>query len=218
MPSAQESAHTIGDMDGEMSSSSRTERPSSGSSSSTRTSYLVYYNFISALLWLSVLGRVVLLVPLVGHSHVYGGVGEFAKWTQTLAVLEMVHSAAGLVRSPLATTALQVSSRLVLVWAVVDRFPQLGESWAYSAMLLAWSLTEGVRYSYFVLSLRGAVPKPLTWLRCAFSSSTTWTERSHPPGTTPFLSSILSASAARSGSCTWPRDRPQRSARDTPSA
>src|SRR6187402_1985849 len=32
-------------------------------------------------------------------------------------------------------------------------------------MLLAWSITEVIRYSYFALSLSGYTPKPLVWLR-----------------------------------------------------
>jgi hypothetical protein len=48
------------------------------------------------ILWLVVLGRVILLVPLVGFGRVYPGVGNFAKWTQTLALLEVVHSAVGM--------------------------------------------------------------------------------------------------------------------------
>ncbi|KAI9678587.1 MAG: hypothetical protein M1817_005644 [Caeruleum heppii] len=132
---------------------------------SGRGQYLVLYNFLSALLWFSILGRVVMLVPLVGTSHVYGGVGHFAKWTQTLALLEIGHSLLGLVRSPLSTTMLQVSSRLMLVWGIVDRFPDLAQSPAYSSMLLAWSITEVIRYAYFVMVLRGGVPDFLAWLR-----------------------------------------------------
>jgi very-long-chain (3R)-3-hydroxyacyl-CoA dehydratase len=64
-------------------------------SSSPKTQYLVLYNFVSALLWLVVLGRVVLLVPLVGFGRTYAGVGRFAKWTQTMALLEIVHAATG---------------------------------------------------------------------------------------------------------------------------
>ena len=62
---------------------------------SLKIQYLVLYNLLSAMLWVAVLGRVILLVPLVGFENVHGGVGEFAKWTQTLAVLEVVHSALG---------------------------------------------------------------------------------------------------------------------------
>lgn len=64
-------------------------------SNSPRTQYLILYNFVSAILWLVVLGRVVLLVPLVGFERTYAGVGIFAKWTQTLALLEVVHAATG---------------------------------------------------------------------------------------------------------------------------
>lgn len=58
--------------------------------------YLVGYNLVCAVLWAAVLGRVILLVPLVGFGDVYGGVGEFTKWTQTLALLEIGHSALGM--------------------------------------------------------------------------------------------------------------------------
>jgi very-long-chain (3R)-3-hydroxyacyl-CoA dehydratase len=64
-------------------------------SSSPKTQYLILYNFVSAILWLVVLGRVVLLVPLVGFGRVYPAAGQFAKWTQTMALLEVVHAATG---------------------------------------------------------------------------------------------------------------------------
>jgi very-long-chain (3R)-3-hydroxyacyl-CoA dehydratase len=64
-------------------------------SSSPKTQYLILYNFVSAILWVAVLGRVLLLVPLVGFGKTYRGVGNFAKWTQTMAILEIVHSAIG---------------------------------------------------------------------------------------------------------------------------
>ena len=61
----------------------------------SRTQYLVAYNALSCLLWIAVLGRLLLLVPLVGFEEVYGGVGSWTKWTQTLALVEIVHSATG---------------------------------------------------------------------------------------------------------------------------
>lgn len=60
---------------------------------------------------------------------------------------------------------MQVASRLLLVWGIVDRFPFLARSAAYSSMLVAWSVTEVTRYSYFVLSLSGYQPAFVTWLR-----------------------------------------------------
>lgn len=61
-----------------------------------QSQYLVSYNLVCAVLWAAVLGRVVLLIPLVGFENVHGGVGEFTKWTQTLALLEVAHSALGM--------------------------------------------------------------------------------------------------------------------------
>ncbi|KAI9820949.1 MAG: hypothetical protein M1832_003421 [Thelocarpon impressellum] len=138
---------------------------------SAKTQYLIAYNLASGLLWLTILGRLVLLVPLVGARHTYGGVGQFARWTQTAAVAEVAHSLFGVVRAPVLTTALQIASRLLLVWGIVHTFPQVAASWAYTSMLAAWALSEVVRYSYFVFNLRGAVPPALTWLRYVSISS-----------------------------------------------
>lgn len=74
-------------------------------------------------------------------------------------------SSAGVVRAPLLTTLMQVASRFLLVWAIVDVFPFLALSPFYSSMLIAWSVTEIIRYSFFALSLSGFQPKFLTWLR-----------------------------------------------------
>jgi very-long-chain (3R)-3-hydroxyacyl-CoA dehydratase len=60
---------------------------------------------------------------------------------------------------------MQVASRYLLMWGVVNNFPGLAKSAAYSSMLVAWSVTEVIRYSYFVLSLSGYQPAFVTWLR-----------------------------------------------------
>jgi very-long-chain (3R)-3-hydroxyacyl-CoA dehydratase len=70
----------------------------------------------------------------------------------------------GIVRAPFFTTFLQVASRVVLIWGIVEPFP-VEKNPAYSTMLLAWSATEVVRYSYFVFNLTGRVPPILSWLR-----------------------------------------------------
>ncbi|MCJ1284088.1 hypothetical protein MMC26_003419 [Xylographa opegraphella] len=156
--------------------------------------YLIAYNGLSALLWSILLGRVLLLLGLAGPRHVHAGVGQYAQWTQTVAVLEILHSAfrnpplpappfhpcarplttpspgapTGLVRSPLLTTTIQVFSRVLLVWGIVAPWPAAtGPSPFYSGMLLAWAVTEVIRYSYFVANLRGDgdVPPALVWLR-----------------------------------------------------
>jgi very-long-chain (3R)-3-hydroxyacyl-CoA dehydratase len=62
---------------------------------SAKTQYLILYNFVSTLLWLIILGRVVALNALTRHVQVFASTGEFVKWTQTLAGLEVVHAGLG---------------------------------------------------------------------------------------------------------------------------
>lgn len=71
----------------------------------------------------------------------------------------------GVVPAPVFTTAMQVASRLFLMWAVCWPFPQLNTSVFYSSMLLAWSLTEVIRYNFFALKQFDSVPGWLNWLR-----------------------------------------------------
>lgn len=65
----------------------------------------------------------------------------------------------------MATTALQVASRVTLIWWIVEWFGEPRWETAYVSMLGAWSLTEVVRYGYFVCALLGDVPGVLVWLR-----------------------------------------------------
>ena len=62
---------------------------------------------------------------------------------------------------------MQVASRLVLVWAIVHPFPHLARTNpAYPAMLLAWSASEVIRYSFFALTkATGSAPAWLVWTR-----------------------------------------------------
>ncbi|OCK74535.1 PTPLA-domain-containing protein [Lepidopterella palustris CBS 459.81] len=142
-------------------------QPVAASNSSLKTTYLLSYNFVSAILWLTILGRVVLLSVAGGAEEVYKSTEMFARLTQTVAVLEVMHSLFGIVRAPVTTTLMQVASRLLLVWGIGYNFPQTtATSPAYASMLVAWSFTEVVRYSYFVFVLGGAgVPGALGWLR-----------------------------------------------------
>jgi very-long-chain (3R)-3-hydroxyacyl-CoA dehydratase len=60
---------------------------------------------------------------------------------------------------------MQVSSRLLLVWGIVNNFPFLAKSPAYSSMLVAWGVTEVIRYGFFVFTLSGYSPGIISWLR-----------------------------------------------------
>lgn len=53
----------------------------------------------------------------------FARVGTQTAFVQSFAVLEVLHVLFGLVRSPLQTTVMQVSSRLFLVWGITEQFP-----------------------------------------------------------------------------------------------
>jgi len=112
-------------------------------------------------------------------AQTYTNLDTFVRYVQSLAALEVAHSLLGLVRAPLLTTLMQVGSRYLVVWGVLVSFGEqlfatagLGaetvtsNQMAYIGMLVAWSVTECVRYGYFVFFLAGAkMPQGLSWMR-----------------------------------------------------
>lgn len=60
---------------------------------------------------------------------------------------------------------MQVMSRLLLVWGITYPFPFVTQAPFYASMLVAWSVTEVIRYSFFATSLAGIQPSFLTFLR-----------------------------------------------------
>lgn len=163
--------------------------------SATTTRYLLVYNTASFALWSTLTGRLLLLLLLLGPSGhispVYDALAPLLRTTQSLALLEVVHAVLGLVRASPVTTAMQVASRIVVVWGVMWMFSkqavgktgilggggstsrvQGGErgDWAFVGCLIAWGITECVRYGFFVLQLLGnGVPKFLLWLRYVYA-------------------------------------------------
>jgi very-long-chain (3R)-3-hydroxyacyl-CoA dehydratase len=156
----------------------------------TRKNYFLTYNGICLALWGIVTLRAIFLIPiLLAHDHLYGlheALNLLLTFTQSIAILEVLHSLVGIVRASPVTTAMQVASRLLLVWGVVGAFPEIvirsklfgtrtqhyagenGGTHAYAGILLAWGITECIRYGFFVWKEGlgdGRVPKWLTWLR-----------------------------------------------------
>ena len=80
--------------------------------------------------------------------------------------MEILHSAVGLVRSPLFTTMMQVGSRLVLVWGATAWAPACQNHWSLFLMASSWALVEVPRYTFYAVNLyMKTVPYPLFFLR-----------------------------------------------------
>lgn len=114
--------------------------------------------------WIVVLLR--LARAVIFRECIYAAVVAPLKIFQTGAMLEILHSLTGLIRAPAATTALQVASRVTLVWGVSDAVESVRENFSFSTMVLAWSLTEIPRYFYFsVAAVTNSVPFWVTFTR-----------------------------------------------------
>lgn len=136
--------------------------------SAIATSYLRSYNLVQVFGWSYILYKLV--------QHDLSSMNNLALWHtvtwpvfifQHGALLEIMHAATGLVPSNAVLTTFQVLSRVMVVSGVLLATP---ESYAASSSglplaLLAWSITEIIRYLYYFFNLSGYVPYLLTWFR-----------------------------------------------------
>eukprot|EP01071_Lankesteria_metandrocarpae_P015154 Lankesteria_metandrocarpae@DN9383_c0_g1_i1.p1 len=132
------------------------------------TGYTVSFNALSAAAWLVVALRSIEYYTTTGvHSDFYSAVQCSVQIAQTLAVLEIVHAATGLVRSSPITGAMQVLSRVHMVWIVWNQIPLLAaRNAAVASTVIAWTLGELIRYPFYICSsVMDSVPMPLKYLR-----------------------------------------------------
>ncbi|XP_068086509.1 very-long-chain (3R)-3-hydroxyacyl-CoA dehydratase 2 isoform X2 [Anabrus simplex] len=84
---------------------------------------------------------------------------------QNAAVLEILHAALRLVSSNVIITTFQVFSRVMVVCGVLLATPTGPASPGLPLALLAWTITEIIRYAYYAFNIVGFVPYLLVWLR-----------------------------------------------------
>ncbi|CAG8505773.1 545_t:CDS:2 [Paraglomus occultum] len=149
--------------------SSRTRKQQSGVKDIIDT-YLFLYNGASFVAWGCVFYMVVLSLLNSGGDFtvVHNDVRDVLTYVQTGAILEVIHVVLGLVKTPLTTTVIQVTSRLYLVWGILAPFPEVRSHWALTTMTIAWSVTEIVRYLYYGLNIAKIQPTWLLWCRYTF--------------------------------------------------
>ncbi|XP_052764061.1 very-long-chain (3R)-3-hydroxyacyl-CoA dehydratase 2-like [Mya arenaria] len=131
--------------------------------------YLIAYNVAQVMGWSAI------MLALVSHvamerdfKGVYEKVAPLLNIFQTAAVLEIVHCAVGIVRSNVMLTAFQVFSRVFLTWGIVYSVPESQDVLGVTMFVFAWTLTEMIRYSFYMFSLIGEVPFVIQWCRYTF--------------------------------------------------
>ncbi|GAA0163501.1 dehydratase [Lithospermum erythrorhizon] len=134
--------------------------------SGLRRLYLTIYNWTVFVGWFQVFYLAVKTLKESGHEHVYDAVEKPLILAQSAAILEIFHGLVGLVRSPITATMPQIGSRLYVTWGILLSFPEARSHFLVSSLVISWSITEIIRYSFFgTKEAFGSAPSWLLWLR-----------------------------------------------------
>lgn len=129
--------------------------------------YLLLYNVTLLCGWLTYLNVFAAqLLTTRSIARTFDKCVTLLQVVQYVPVVEVVHSVLKIVGAPVATTVVQVFSR-VLVVAVLSAFKHSAVSIGYVMISVAWSIAEIVRYVYYVMNVvdKGKVWYWLVWCR-----------------------------------------------------
>ena len=99
------------------------------------------------------------------QEKLWDEIGQPLKLFQTGALFEILHSLIGIVPSSIGVTLPQVFSRFFVLWPILVVAPEAQASIGLPCLLVAWVVTEVIRYLFYVLALFDAVPQLLRWCR-----------------------------------------------------
>jgi len=149
------------------------EQPPAEKESKLKKAYLITYNSAQVIGW-----ALVFLKAVTHYSEkksvvgLYEEVEFWLKVSQTAALLELIHSMFGLVRSSIFTALPQVASRIFVLWFILDpilmKDVNTKNSIGFPMLLFAWSITEIIRYSFYANTIMDNVPYVLQWCRYSF--------------------------------------------------
>ncbi|KAE9461148.1 hypothetical protein C3L33_06954, partial [Rhododendron williamsianum] len=137
--------------------------------------YLFAYNSIQALGWAISISRILSnFVSTKSYSGAYASAGELICLLQTVAFLEVVHGAIGIVPSGVLLPLMQWGGRVHFLLAIVRRIDEVQELPSVFVTLLAWGLIEiylnmtpiqVIRYPHYALNCVGSSLSLVTYLR-----------------------------------------------------
>ncbi|XP_078485239.1 very-long-chain (3R)-3-hydroxyacyl-CoA dehydratase 2-like [Ciona intestinalis] len=133
---------------------------------SAAQAWLIMYNVAMTAGWSFIgIGVVSHLYKHGTYKGLYDQVEKQLLFFQTSAILEIFHAMFGLVRSNVMLTTLQVFSRVGIVWGVIQPVVQVHDKEGIPMVLIAWTITEIIRYLFYTFVLLGVTPKVMLWLR-----------------------------------------------------
>eukprot|EP00794_Sanderia_malayensis_P015322 gene15322-16899_t len=101
-------------------------------------------------------------------QETYSNAELLLKVSQTAALLEILHCIVKFVPSSPVLTGFQVCSRLFVLWMVTDKVPSTQSGPGVLLYLVCWSITEVIRYPYYVFNILWDAPYALLWCRYTF--------------------------------------------------
>ncbi|KAG8231072.1 hypothetical protein J437_LFUL010698 [Ladona fulva] len=165
--------------------------------------YLFFYNFAQVIGWSYLL---FLIGTYYSDTSKHSSLWETVKITviifQNAAILEIFHAALGFVHSNVMITTFQVFSRVMAVCGVLIPFQSSQESIGLPLLLLAWTITEIIRYSYYAINIFGLVPYFIIWCRYTFFIVL------YPIGVTGELLALYAAQAEVAETKRWTTEMP----------
>ncbi|NWZ19392.1 HACD2 dehydratase, partial [Asarcornis scutulata] len=134
------------------------------------TAYLVIYNVVMTAGWLVIAVGLVRAYLAKGSYHsLYYSIEKPLKFFQTGALLEgsllIPKYLPGIVPSSVVLTAFQVMSRVFLTWAVTHSVKEVQTEDCVLLFVVAWTITEIIRYSFYTFSLLNHLPYLIKWAR-----------------------------------------------------
>ncbi|XP_074558882.1 uncharacterized protein LOC141814831 isoform X2 [Curcuma longa] len=130
------------------------------------TLYLLFYNSLQTLGWALALARV--LGSFVSDKTIHGAyasAGDLICFLQTIAFVEVLHAAFGLVPSGVMLALMQWGGRTHFLLAIIRQIPEVQHLPSVFITFLAWSMSEAIRYPHYALSCIGISLSWLTYLR-----------------------------------------------------
>lgn len=131
-----------------------------------KKSYLLFYNALCCTGWaFCAVHAIMALATGASAKELYAMIGTVLMISQTAMLLEVLHAMVGLVPSPVVMVFIQVMSRIFIVWGQLYWVPACQQHWSLILMVISWSITEVIRYSFYGAALLGTVPYPLFYIR-----------------------------------------------------
>ena len=137
-------------------------------------SYLLAYNFAQLMITLlTLMAAAKFFTGEGGDSSIWALVGPTCTLSQWLMILEIVHPMLGMVRASVGSTAVQVFSRIFLasVLNMTDVSQNKDDFYGTffpACLIVAWTITETIRYSFFGMNMLNIEFWPIKWCRYTF--------------------------------------------------